>query len=91
MHFKRPPVESTLKLIDQAPLDKLETGTRAVVEIIGYPDGQFRLTTSQITGSAGSRTVRQRGVLMFIDANEVKDALDALVDRVQAAAGPTSS
>ena len=87
MHFRRPPVKSTLKLIDEAPLDKLETGTRAVVEIVGYPDGQFRLTTSAISGLAGSRQVRQHGVLMFIDGNEAKDALDALVDRVEAKAG----
>lgn len=31
MHFRREPVESTRKLIAAAPLEKLETGTRAVV------------------------------------------------------------
>ena len=82
MHFRRPPVESTRKLIQEAPLEKLETGTRAVVEIVGYPDGQFRLSTSEISGPSGSRQVRQRGFLMFIDADEAKDALDALVDRL---------
>lgn len=82
MHFHRPPVDSTLKLIAEAPMEKLETGTRTVVEIVGYPDGQFRLVTSEISGPAGARQVRQRGVLMFVDGNEAKDALDALVDRL---------
>lgn len=87
MHFRREPVESTRALIAGAPLEKLETGTRAVVEIVGYPDGQFRLTMSEIAGTKGSRSVRQRGFLMFRDANEAKDALDALVDRVGEASG----
>ena len=85
-HFRRPPVESTRKLVREAPLDRLETGTRAVVEIVGYPDGQVRLATSTITGSRGDRQVVQRGVLMFVDEDEAKDALDELVDRVSAEA-----
>lgn len=83
MHFRRAPVASTENLIADAPLEKLETGTRAVVEIVGYPDGQFRLMTSQISGARGSRVIRQHGFLMFVDADEAKDALDALVDRVR--------
>jgi hypothetical protein len=82
MHFRRPPVPSTLRLIDDAPLQRLETGTRAVVEIVGYPDGQMRLTASEISGPARGRTIKQGPFLMFVDADEAKDALDALVDRV---------
>lgn len=87
MHFKRPPVPSTEKLVAEAPLDRLETGVRAVVEIVAYPDGQFRLVTSQVEGGRGSRRIVQAGFLMFIDVDEAKDALDALADRVAAAAG----
>lgn len=86
MHFRRPPVASTLNLIDTAPLERLQTGTRAVVEIVGYPDGQVRLTTSAIEGSRGSRRITQGPFLMFVDVDEAKDALDALLDRVDSVA-----
>jgi hypothetical protein len=86
VHFRRPPVPSTEKLIREAPVDRLETGLRAVVEIVGYPDGQFRLVTARIEGSKGARRIVQGGFLMFIDVDEAKDALDALADRVAAAA-----
>ena len=82
MHYRRPPSPSTLSLIAGAPLEKLRTGTRAVIEIVGYPDGQMRLTASVISGPPGNRTVKQRPFLMFQDADETKDALDWLVDRV---------
>ena len=88
MHFKRPPAASTQKLVAEAPLEGLETGVRAVVEIVGYPDGQFRLVTAQVEGGRGNRRIVQAGFLMFVDADEAKDALDALADRVaRAAAG----
>jgi 2-methylisocitrate lyase-like PEP mutase family enzyme len=82
MHFRRPPVPSTAKLVADAPLESLQTGTRAVVEIVGYPDGQMRLVTSRIEGTPGSRRIVQVCYLMFVDADEAKDALDSLVDRV---------
>jgi hypothetical protein len=59
MHFHVPPVSSTVRLVNQAPLEKLETGTRTAVEIIGYPEGQFRLVTSVIEGPRSSRSIRQ--------------------------------
>ena len=82
MHFHNPPVESTHRFVQSAPLAKLETGTRAVLEVVAYPDGQFRLVTSVVEGQPGQRTIRQHDVLMFRDANETKDALDLLVDRL---------
>ena len=88
VHYHRPPVASTRKLTAEASLQKLQTGTRAVVEIVGCPDGQMRLVASEISGPARSRRITQGLFLMFIDADEAKDALDALVDRVaEAAAG----
>jgi hypothetical protein len=81
-HFHRPPVPSTKGLVDKAPIEKLKTGTRAVVEIVAYPDGQFRLSTSRIHGPPGKRSIVQGGFLMFQDADETKDALDLLVDRL---------
>lgn len=86
-HFHRPPVPSTIELVEAAPFERLKTGTRAVVEIVGYPEGQMRLTVSEITGPPRSRQIRQGRFLMFRDANEAKDALDLLVDRVDEAAG----
>lgn len=86
MHFRRPPVESTINLVAKAPLTKLETGTRATVEVIAYPDGQFRLVTSHVSGPGNSRRIRQAGFLMFRDADETKDALDLLVDRLSQSA-----
>jgi hypothetical protein len=68
--------------VESAPLAKLETGTRVVVEVVGYPDGQFRIVTSVVEGHAGQRTIRQHDVLMFRDSDEAKDALDLLVDRL---------
>jgi hypothetical protein len=82
MHFRRPPVASTVRLVEGAPLARLESGTRAAVEIVGYPDGQMRLVTSTIHGSSGNRHIVRSDFLMFVDADEAKDALDALVDRV---------
>jgi hypothetical protein len=82
MHFRRRPVPSTLKLIEDAPLERLRTGTRAVVEVVAYPDGQVRLTASSISGKPGARVVTQGPFLMFVDADEAKDALDALADRL---------
>jgi hypothetical protein len=82
MHFSRPPVPSTLKLVEDAPFQKLRTGTQAVVEVVAYPDGQVRLTASVVSGKPGTRTIRQGPFLMFVDADEAKDALDALVDRL---------
>jgi hypothetical protein len=79
-------VQSTLRLVAEAPLERLQTGTRVVIELVGYPDGQMRLTTSEITGSPGSRRIVQRGFLMFVDVDEAKDALDAIADRVANAA-----
>lgn len=81
-HFHRPPVPSTVALVDAAPVETLKTGTRAVVEVVAYPEGQFRLTTSRIHGPAGKRSIVQGGFLMFQDADETKDALDLLVDRL---------
>jgi hypothetical protein len=82
MHFRRPPVPSTLKLIEGAPLAKLRTGTQAVVEVVAYPDGQVRITASSVRGRPGARVIKQGPFLMFVDADEAKDALDALVDRL---------
>ena len=86
VHFHRPPVPSTGRFIAEAPLERLDTGLRGVVEIVGYPDGQFRLVTSTVDGARGSRRIVQSGVLMFVDADEAKDALDALTDRIAAEA-----
>ena len=86
MHFRRPPVPSTVKLVEQAPLTRLRTGTQAVLEIVAYPDGQVRITASSVTGKPGARLIRQGPFLMFEDADEAKDALDALVDRLAAVA-----
>ena len=82
MHFHIAPVPSTVRLVDDAPTAKLETGVRAVVEIVAYPEGQFRVVTSEVEGVGGARLIRQRGFLMFRDADETKDALDLLVDRL---------
>lgn len=89
-HYKRPPVPSTLKLIDAAPLERLETGTRAVVEIVGYPDGQMRVVLSRVEGPRGSRRIAQADFLMFLDVDEAKDALDLLADRVAEAAASSA-
>ena len=85
MHFHIPPVASTVRLVNDAPLERLDTGTRTTVEIVGYPKGQFRLVTSVIEGPRSRRTIRQHDFLMFRDADELKDALDLLVDRVSVA------
>jgi hypothetical protein len=85
-HYHIPPVPSTLAFVDAAPLDLLMTGRRAVVEIVGYPDGQFRLVSSRVDGPPRHRSITQTGVLMFRDGNEAKDALDLLVDRISTAA-----
>ena len=92
-HFKRPPVGSTIGLVDRAPVEKIKTGQRAVVEVVGYPDGQFRLSTSTIVGPPGSRQIKQAETLMFNDADEAKDALDLLLDRIDTLRGtqPSSS
>lgn len=81
-HFRRPPVPSTIALVETAPVERLETGTRAVVEVVAYPDGQCRVTTSRVHGAPGKRSIVQSGFLMFEDADEAKDALDLLVDRL---------
>jgi hypothetical protein len=86
MHFHIAPVPSTVTLVEQAPIDKVRTGYRAVVEITGYGDGQMSLVTSRIEGRAGSRRIVQAGNLMCRHGNEAKDALDLLVDRVSAVA-----
>jgi hypothetical protein len=86
MHFHIAPVPSTVALVEQAPIEKVRTGYRAVVEITGYADGQMSLVTSRIEGSRGSRSIVQAGNLMFRDADETKDALDLLADRVSAVA-----
>lgn len=86
MHFHLPPVKSTRQLVTSAPLTKLDTGTRVAVELIAYPDGQLRLVTSSIEGPDSNRTIKQNKSLMFRDSNEIKDALDLLVDFVQDAA-----
>jgi hypothetical protein len=86
VHFHSPLLPSTETLIAEAPLERLETGLRAVVEIVGYPDRQFRLVVSRIEGGRGARRIVQDGFLMFIDVDEAKDALDALADRIAAAA-----
>ncbi len=87
MHYKRPPVPSTERFVAEAPFAKLRTGTQAVVEIVTYPDGQVRLTASSVSGAAGSPRIVQGPFLMFVDADEAKDALDLLVDRLDDEAG----
>jgi hypothetical protein len=86
MHFRRPPVPSTEQFVAPAPLAKLQTGTRAVVEVVGYPDGQFRLTASSVSGAQGSRRITQGPFLMFVDVDEARDALDLLLGRLDAEA-----
>lgn len=86
MHFHRPPFPSTVELVENAPLEHLRTGTRAVIEVVGYPEGQMRVTVSEISGPPRSRQIRQAGFLMFTDVNEAKDALDLLLDRVDSVA-----
>jgi hypothetical protein len=91
VHFRRPPVSSTKRFVADAPLERLETGTRTVVEIVGYPDGHVRLVASMVEGPRNARRIVQGPFLMFLDSNEAKDALDAIVDRVDAAARDTSA
>ena len=82
MHFHIPPVQSTLDLVEGAPIELVRTGWKVVVEITGYPDGHFNLALSQVEGGPKARSLRQVAVLPFRDADETKDALDLLIDRV---------
>jgi hypothetical protein len=59
-------------------------GLRAVLEVTGYPDGQFAVTTSRIEGPPKNRIIKQVETLMFNDVNEAKDAVDAILDYLDA-------
>jgi hypothetical protein len=86
-HRHREPAPATRRFVTDAPLESTPKG-KVVIEITAYPAGHVALALSKVSGSARSRTIRQHGEgLMFNDANEAKDAIDAIVDRLSAEAG----
>jgi hypothetical protein len=65
MHFRIPPLPSTVKFIDAIPLEKLKTGTRAVLEVTTYPGGHVHVVASRVEGPSGSHGSR-RGPLSHV-------------------------
>jgi hypothetical protein len=82
-HWHREPATATLRFVKEAPLQKTRHGLKAVLEITAYPGGHVAVTASEVSGRPRSRTILQRGEgLMFNDADEAKDAIDEVFDRV---------
>jgi hypothetical protein len=81
MH-KGPLTSTSQAFVDSAPINPLQTGVKAVVEVTAYPGGHFRIDLSRIDGPRNDRRIRQVNQLTLNDADEAKDHLDALVDRL---------
>jgi hypothetical protein len=60
---------------------------KVTLEAIAYPGGHVGVTVSRITGRPGARQITQVGEpLMFNDVDEAKDAVDAILDRLDVSA-----
>ncbi len=78
--YKGPLTATSIAFVESAPVRSLETGIKAVVEVIAYPGGHFRIDLSRIEGPQNDRLIRQANQLPLNDAAEAKEHLDALVD-----------
>lgn len=85
-HWHKEPAQSTLDLIEGAPLGRTPKGIQLAVELIAYPEGKVQIAVSTIEGQRGRRKITQAGGLVFNDIDEAKDALDMLADRANAEA-----
>ena len=55
-----------------------------MLEVTAYAEGtRISVVPSVVEGPNHNRTIRQRPGLMFNDADEAKDALDATVDHLE--------
>jgi hypothetical protein len=87
-HWHRELAPATRQFVEDAPFNKTPRGLKAVLEFTAYPPGHVAVVASEITGHARSRSISQHGAaLMFNDADEAKDAIDEIVDRVAREAG----
>jgi hypothetical protein len=71
-----------MELVEAAPIDTTPKGLRTAIEIIAYSDGQMSVSASRVSGPPGARAIVQVSSLMFNDAEEAKDAIDGIVDRL---------
>jgi hypothetical protein len=82
LHWHKPPAPTTLTFIEQAPVDPTERGLKTAFEVIAYPAGQVAVALSQISGAPRQRLIKQVVSLMFSDMREAKDAINAVLDRL---------
>lgn len=78
MHFRRAPVASTLKLVEEASVATLRTGTQALTEDMAIPGGAG--ATHRLFGQrqAAGEGDHAGAIPHIIDADEAKDTLHAL-------------
>ena len=90
LHWRKEPAPSTLVFVQNTPLLPTPKGLKVVIEVTAYHEGaKVAVTTSIIEGNNQNRTIRQHESLMFNDIDEAKDAVDALLDRVEREAKKT--
>lgn len=83
-HWHRAPAPSTHSFADAVPLAATPKGVKAVLEVTAYEEGtKVLVVASTVEGPNHQRTIRQAGQLMFNDADEAKDAIDLIVDRLE--------
>jgi hypothetical protein len=82
-HWHRDPAPATVEFADGAVFTPTPKGLKAVIEVTAYPAGHVAVSRSQVSGQPRSRTITQVGEpLMFNDADEAKDGIDLIVDRL---------
>jgi hypothetical protein len=83
-HWHKEAAPSTPVFVGNTPLLPTPKGLKVVIEVTSYHQGaKVAVATSIVEGNNQSRTIRQHESLMFNDINEAKDAVDALLDRVE--------
>ena len=71
------------KLIDAAPISRVRTGVRTVVELTAYPDGHANIAVGSIeTGGNRAFTYRRADSLPLNHRRELEQFLEAIADRL---------
>ena len=92
LHWHKQPPMSTHRFVEDALLQPTGKGLRATLEITAYPPGHVAVRVAEVDGTVRPRQMRGHSELMFNNADEAKDAVDLLIDRVASeAAGATGS
>jgi hypothetical protein len=86
-HWHGEPDQTTRRFAQKATFKRTTEGLQTAIEVIVLPEGIVRVVSSEVIPISGTRTIVQNTALLFADIDEMKDAVDLILDRLADEAG----